>query len=536
MKQRTSSYPLSQLIDLAELQGLMEAFHRATGINHALLALDGSTLSSVGWQAICRRFHHTHPVSCKRCLVNEPLAWKCLDGHPYIRHRCRNGLYDYATPVVIDGQHMANIFTGQLLHEPPDLSRFRQQAEEFGFDENAYLDAIGQATVIPGERMPDIMTFLVCLARLLGTNGLIRLRQLEAEHDLQELNAALSQRVQERTAELSEKNRLLLQKEMRLQQSHDLLAKLSDQVPGVLFQYRLFPNGKACFPYTNQALQEIYEVSPEQVRDDASLITAFHHPDDAEGIAASLRDSARTLQSWHYEYRVALPLQGVRWRLGNARPEKLEDGSILWHGFITDITERKQLQAELEQQAQLDFLTGLANRRHFMELAERELSRALRHDTPLSALMLDIDHFKAVNDTYGHEAGDLVLRTLSEVCRATLREVDIIGRLGGEEFGILLPMTDGREALETAQRLKDRLAQTVVLVEQNVPLNFTVSIGVAPVNGKETTLDTLFHRADKALYDAKRRGRNRACADQEACAGNTPTPPPGSAASRCTKP
>jgi len=522
MKQKISKYQFSQLIDLGELQGLMEAFHRATGINHALLDLDGSTLTSVGWQTVCRRFHHAHPVTCKRCLINEPLIWKCLDGHPYIGHRCRNGLYDYATPVVIGGQHMANIFTGQLLHEPPDLIRFRQQAEEFGFDEIAYLDAIRRVTIIPGERLPDIMAFLVNLAQLLGTNGLIRLRQLEAEHDLQELNAALSQRVRERTAELSEKNRLLRKKEEKLQQSHDLLAKLSDQVPGVLFQYRVFPDGKACFPYANQAIQEIYEVSPEQVRRDASLVTAFHHPDDAKEIAASLHDSARTLQSWHYEYRVVLPKQGVRWRLGNARPEKLEDGSILWHGFITDITDRKQLQAELERQARVDTLTGLANRRHFTEQAERELSRALRHGTPLSALILDVDHFKAVNDTYGHKAGDLVLRKLSETCRATLRDVDVIGRLGGEEFGILLPMTGSREALETAQRLREVLAHTAVLLEQGVALNFTVSIGVAQINDKETNLDTLFHQADLALYDAKRRGRNMACTYHDACANKAP--------------
>lgn len=529
MKRQAPKYQLSQLVDLTELQGLMEAFYRATGINHALLDLDGQILTSVGWQTLCRRFHHTHPVSCKRCLVNKPVVWKCVDNQPYVGHRCRNGLFDYATPVVIDGEHVANIFTGQLLHQPPDLTRFRKQAREFGFDEDAYLDAVKQVTIIPELRLPDIMAFLVCLAQLLGTNGLIRRRQLEAENDLLALNTALTERVEERTAELSDKNRLLVLKEEKLRQSHDLLTKLSDQVPGVLFQYQVFPNGKACFPYTNQAVQEIYEVSPEQVRLDASVVTAFHHPEDAKGIVASLRKSARTLQSWHYEYRVTLPIQGTRWRLGNARPEKLKDGSILWHGFITDITERKQLQEKLERQAQLDYLTGLANRRHFMELAERELARALRYDAPLSALMLDIDHFKEVNDTYGHKIGDLVLQKLSEVCRATLREADVIGRLGGEEFGILLPMTEASDALDTAQRLKEALALAVVLLERGLPLTFTVSIGVAQLVGRETNIDTLLHQADQALYDAKHGGRNMARLYRDASTSNTPAAVPDQA-------
>lgn len=504
-------YPLSQLVDLAELQGLMEAFRCATGINHALVDLDGKILAAVGWQALCRQFYLAHPETCKCCLINQPALWKPLPDHPYRGHRCRNGLFDYATPVVIDGEHVANIFTGQILHRPPDLARFLKQAEEFGYDKKAYLEAIKQVTIIPRKRMPDIMAFLVYQAKILGKHGLMRQRQLAVEDRLQQLNTELSERIQERTTELSETNRQLLQKEEKLRQSHDLLAKLADQVPGVLFQYRVFPNGQACFPFANQAMQEIYEVTPEQVQLDASVVTAFHHPEDAKGVMASLKKSASTLQPWRCEYRVVLPKQGVRWRLGNARPEKLEDGSILWHGFITDITESKHLQEELEQQAHLDYLTGLPNRRYFMEQAERELSRALRYGASLSALMLDIDQFKEVNDTYGHKIGDLVLQKLSEVCQAALREVDVIGRLGGEEFAVLLPETDGYHALEIAERLRISIAQTVLLPERERPMNFTVSVGVAQLIANEVDLDVLLHQADQALYEAKRSGRNKVC-------------------------
>jgi diguanylate cyclase (GGDEF)-like protein len=497
-------YKLSDLIDFTELQDLMEAFHRATGINHALLDRDGKVLTAVGWQRICSRFHHTHPHSGRRCLVNIPAVWERRGSKPYQGHKCRNGLFDYSTPVIIDGEHVANIFTGQILHEPPNLERFAQQAEEFCFDREAYLEEVGRIAIVPRERMPDIMAFLVCLAQILGTNGLARLRQLEAEDGLRRMNRQLAQRVEERTAELSEINRLL-------QQSHDLLAKLSEQVPGVLFQYKVTPCGHASFPFSNQAMQEIYEVSPEEVREDATVLAAYHHPEDAKGIVTSLRESARSLQPWHYEYRVVLPEQGLRWRLGNARPEILEDGSLLWHGFITDITDRKRLQEELERQARLDYLTGLANRRHFMEQAERELARTLRYRNPLTMLMLDIDHFKSVNDTYGHKIGDQVLQKLSAVCRESLREFDVIGRLGGEEFAVLLPMTDADRAWEIAERLRQSLARSVVLLEQGLPLNFTVSIGVAQLADGDINVDTLLHQADQALYQAKHGGRNQVC-------------------------
>ncbi|MFA6310792.1 MAG: EAL domain-containing protein [Sterolibacterium sp.] len=128
----------------------------------------------------------------------------------------------------------------------------------------------------------------------------------------------------------------------KLQQSHDLLAKLSAQVPGIIFQFRMDPDGHFSFPFISDAIRDMYGLTPEQVREDAAPFFAFRHPEDADGLAASMLESARNLTRWHYEYRLVLPGLGVRWRQGDAQPEKQKDGSILWHGFITDITERKQ--------------------------------------------------------------------------------------------------------------------------------------------------------------------------------------------------
>jgi len=202
-------YQLPDLIDLAGLQRLMESLYRATGINHALIDNDSRVLTAIGWEPVCTRFHRTNPDTCARCLESDRYILSHVHDGPYVGYACPNGLVDYATPVIIDGEHVANVFTGQMFHEPPDTDFFRRQAATFGFPEEDYLAAVRRVRIIPRERMPDIMAFLVGLAEMLGRLGLTRLRQLEAEKELRQLNEDLALRVRQRTEEVSEKNHLL---------------------------------------------------------------------------------------------------------------------------------------------------------------------------------------------------------------------------------------------------------------------------------------------------------------------------------------
>jgi diguanylate cyclase (GGDEF)-like protein/PAS domain S-box-containing protein len=184
---------------------------------------------------------------------------------------------------------------------------------------------------------------------------------------------------------------------------------------------------------------------------------------------------------------------------------------------VRDISERKQLEDKLKHQARVDLLTGINNRRHFFELAEQERVRAKRYGAPLPVLMLDVDHFKLVNDTYGHLVGDMVLQKLSEVCTRTLREIDIFGRLGGEEFAILLPETRMERALEVAERLRLAAAGATVPIEQGGSVHFTISIGVAMFAATDAKVGDILNRADTALYAAKNAGRNRVCREEAGC-------------------
>ncbi len=173
-----------------------------------------------------------------------------------------------------------------------------------------------------------------------------------------------------------------------------------------------------------------------------------------------------------------------------------------------DITDRKKLQAQLVTQAHSDYLTGLNNRRYFVVLSEKEFERARRYQKPLSLLMLDIDDFKHVNDTYGHNVGDIVLKRLAAICLGTLRKIDIAGRLGGEEFGIALPETKIDDAIELAERLR-KAVETEKTGSAVADFSFTISIGVASLSGDHMNLDDLMISADKALYAAKAAGKNR---------------------------
>lgn len=182
-----------------------------------------------------------------------------------------------------------------------------------------------------------------------------------------------------------------------------------------------------------------------------------------------------------------------------------------------EIQRRKLLEEELRKLATTDFLTGLFLRRHFFELGEKEINRARRSGAHLSLLVLDIDHFKSINDTYGHQTGDEVLTGFASIFRDCLRDTDILCRFGGEEFVAILPDTDTKVALDAAERLRKRVAASSYL-SGGKELKCTVSTGLTGLRSGDTSIAELIHRADEALYHAKNSGRNRISVAPEACA------------------
>ncbi|MBF7054977.1 GGDEF domain-containing protein [Halomonas sp. KAO] len=186
----------------------------------------------------------------------------------------------------------------------------------------------------------------------------------------------------------------------------------------------------------------------------------------------------------------------------------LQEERVQNRQLVEEITHRRSLEAQLRRLAEQDALTGLDSRRHFMTRAEAMLRRSRHAQAPFCLFMIDVDHFKAINDTWGHDQGDRVLTAIAEACQRSLRPQDVIGRFGGEEFIVALPETHLKDARMVAERLRRQVSELTVM--EAVPAHrLTVTIGIAGVRDEEADLDDLIQRADRALYAGKHGGRNR---------------------------
>lgn len=410
------------------------------------------------------------------------------------------------------------------------------------------------------------------------------------------------------------------------------LQKITSQLPGVVYQFLLRPDGSSCFPFASPAIREIYHVSPEEVREDASKVFACLHPDDYDGIVNSIRKSAETLSPWHHEYRVQFDDGTVNWLLGSALPQREADGSILWHGFITDISRRKQnenalkhseerfrfmlenspiavrianiaksqvvftnqryaelidsppehaigidpkqyyanpqeyadvieqisngkrvtnrlieliipgphsktkwalasylqlefqgepavlgwfyditdrktMEEQIQHLAHFDPLTDLPNRTLFTDRLHQALTVARRDKNRLALMFIDLDKFKPINDTLGHDVGDLILKEAAQRIQSCLRESDTVARIGGDEFVVLLPTIEtAQDALGVAEKIRASLNQPFRHANHSLSISSSTGIAIYPEHSSDDK--QLFKMADIAMYHAKTSGRD----------------------------
>ena len=294
--------------------------------------------------------------------------------------------------------------------------------------------------------------------------------------------------------------------------------ELTENIPVGTYTMVLPPGGTmAKFSFMSRRFIELTGLDRKAAASDPLKAFACVHPDD---YAAWVQRNAETFarkEPFFGQTRIIVHDQ-VRWITAESRPRALPDGSTVWEGVLIDVTEqvlakqaadeaRQALQAanaELQRLATTDRLTGAWNRTYLEETLVAEMGRAERYRQPLSLLIFDIDHFKAINDTHGHLVGDEVLIELTRRVRAHLRAVDVLARWGGEEFVLLLPHCGAVEARRVADKLRALVAEPPFPVAGQV----TASFGLAQWQPEEP-LDTWLKRADDALYAAKAAGRNR---------------------------
>jgi len=296
--------------------------------------------------------------------------------------------------------------------------------------------------------------------------------------------------------------------ESRLKESEERLRFITETTGGAL--YRLC-YATMTYDYLSPVVERLTGFTPEEINRSgfSSLVRTITKPASDEVPAEEIRNVRLAGRTGEYraDYQIETKSGQLCWLADHSLPwldaEGREIGSV---GVLTDITERKRLEESLRVMATIDQLTGLLNRRRFMELAEREVSRSLRYGSTLSLVIFDIDHFKAVNDAHGHAMGDRVLERLAGACLCMLRENDLLGRIGGEEFAACLVECDLRRAKAAGERLR-QAAAAVEVREGEARASVTISLGAAQLQ-KDEKLTELMHRADRAMYEAKRAGRN----------------------------
>ncbi len=316
----------------------------------------------------------------------------------------------------------------------------------------------------------------------------------------------LEAQVKERTAALTSANEKLVREaaereraEARVRHSEDNLRKLFEVSPVSLV---LTSAETKRVILANRRTSELFELDPEKMVGQRPT-DYYVNPEERERLLA------RVAKEGHVENFEAM----LKTATGRVFPALLSAQRLHYNGepaFVVsalDISAQKAVEEQLRELATRDSLTDCINRRYFMEIAAKELERADRYGNNVSIAMLDVDHFKDINDKYGHAAGDRVLRAIADRCRSALRKTDVLGRFGGEEFVVLFVETGLAEAQRVAERLLARVSEPLSSKE-GVPVPVTISAGVVDRRHGET-LDSMLKVADEALYQAKREGRNR---------------------------
>lgn len=300
--------------------------------------------------------------------------------------------------------------------------------------------------------------------------------------------------------------------EVRVAALQDRLTKLASNLPGGLFQLVMHPDGSYSVPYVSDAFVRLFDLEPDEPIGNPNRLLKRIHPDDLDGYLEALQDSSRTLEPINHQFRVLDANREIRWLHLTATPEPHEETGVIWHGHVNDITERKQQDLRVEQLAYYDSLTGLPKRSVMDDKLIATISACNRRGDYAALLFLDLDGFKSLNDQQGHDVGDQLLKQVANRLRKLMRVSDMVSRFAGDEFVVLIDNLG--ETMEAARDKAKVFAGKVrsafeAAFDLESGQHFTsASIGIALIDPNLPTPEEIIRRADTAMYQAKKNGRN----------------------------
>jgi diguanylate cyclase (GGDEF)-like protein/PAS domain S-box-containing protein len=504
-----SDYRISDLLDMTILQKLADANFRASGLPMTIIdSVDLSILVKAGWPEVCTKFHRANPLSRARCRESDSYVKDHLGEAEAFQYKCKNGIWHIAMPVVVAGRHLATLFLTQFFFEgeAPDRKYFTQQAREFGYDLDGYLAAIDRMPVFSAEKVDYILAYDKALVRFI--------------------------------ADLAEQSLRIIEAKQSLRESEEKYRTLIDNL-NIGIHRDTADQGR--FIQVNPAMPKIFGYDSAQEFMEIPITDLYQNPEDRKRFleevkrAGSVKDREVVMRK-----KDGTPI----WCSMTATAQYDEQGNIKWVDSVTkditerkkaqevlqtahdeldarvrertadlaetnelllaEIAERKRVEEKLRELSEKDPLTMIYNRRKLFELLGREVEKAKRYSRPLSLIMLDLDHFKKVNDKYGHNRGDIVLKTTTSIVDNVIRKADIFARYGGEEFIVLSPET----GLQSAVALAEKIRTSVERHSYPAVGTVTISAGVAELSSRDSGA-VLIKKADEALYAAKNKGRNR---------------------------
>ncbi len=604
-----------ELIEDEGMNQLFRGFYAIVGVPIAIIDLEANVLASSKWNPICTDFHRVNADSCAKCLESDmSLANQLNDGKEFNIYRCKNGMTDSASPIVIENKHVANLFVGQYLLEKPDEDFFIHQAAKYGYSTDAYLKALHNTPILSQEKSEVILDFLVRFAKLFAVLGMDRLREKDALKQLKELNENLEKKVEERTKE------------------KDSLLALFDRGDSVLFKW----NNDATWSvkYVSDNAIKLLEYNKEEFLRKDIIYADCIHKDDLAQVTQEVEDAVKKDVDFlkHEPYRIITKSGTIKWVMDYTVTEKDDEGNIVYFiGYISDITDQKEKEKiireklqrvidtqnsiviltdskkvkyanktflnffgyatldefrnafncisdlfvnqehffhlgmmkknetnwieslmhlngrqrvvsllnakglphafqvsinnydnddyivsfsdisdsmveklELKKEITIDNLTQVYNRVYFQKYIDEILLSYKYHNLYTGILFFDIDYFKKFNDTYGHDAGDYVLKNVASLVKHSIRESDKLIRWGGEEFVVIAGVAKKELLYQMAEHVRSA-------IEAHQFKNFgsvTCSFGCVIHGENETILETI-NKADEKLYMAKANGRNR---------------------------
>jgi len=525
----TATNKLVAAIDFGRLNDVFENFLQVMHIPIALIDLQGRVLASSNWQRACMQFHRQAESTLQRCLESDrDLAQQLQQGKNYSIYRCRNGLTDCATPIILEGEHIANLFMGQFLLQEPDLDYFKTQAANAGFIEEDYLAALAEVPIVDESKLPAMLNLLASLALQISELSLLNIR-------CQQSLERTEQQVEQRTQELQLQNQILNQISEGVTLKtilHNLVTQVEQLHPGMLCSILLLDeDGKTLHHGAAPSLPDAYNQALDGIvigmgvgscgtaafTGNITIVSDIHtHPywqpyqalAKLAGMAACWSQPVKNAQG------KVLGTFAI-YHTQPAEPTALLIEKISSYSNLAELAISRSLSAlQIRRLAFYDSLTGLANRRLLEEHLLQAMAASQRSQKYCCLMFIDMDDFKPVNDQYGHKAGDAVLAEVAKRLNNAVRAADTVSRFGGDEFIILVREIDqdANNSKQLIQALVTKIREYILqpyLLPSGQLHQCSCSIGLALFKGSISS-DELLLQADSAMYNAKHR-QTEAC-------------------------